>query len=180
MGDLTRLKSTASTRRAPCYARIDATSSVDGLVLGHVRRRRFETAVDVLIDGGLLALVPLGLLALPILLVILVQEGIDYHRERRVRINQVRWRSATSLYRAPGFTLLKIAEFVYRRKTYEDVFLPTIVDFQEEYAEALADCRHWKARWVRLRGYASFFSAVAAHGGVKFAKLIVKVWKLFP
>lgn len=87
-------------------------------------------------------------------------------------------RGGTRLHRPPGHLLLLIAEFVCSKKTLKEVFEPTVLDFREEYNEALAERRPWKARWVRARGYWSFFNAAGLASAVGVGKKVVKLWKL--
>jgi hypothetical protein len=84
------------------------------------------------------------------------------------------------VHHAPGFGLLRVAEFAYSRKTFEEVFVPTIQDLQEEYAAALAADRMWKARWVKARGYWSFFSAAGMQAAVRTARKAFKMWSSAP
>lgn len=86
--------------------------------------------------------------------------------------------SGPRLHQPPGLGLLRIAEFLYTRKTFEDVFLPTVTDLQDEYMEALAQGRTHKARWVRIRGYWSFFAAMGLQSGVGALKRAVQLWRL--
>jgi hypothetical protein len=67
---------------------------------------------------------------------------------------------------------------LYSRNTYECVFQPTIDDLQAEYAEALSQNRHWKAGWVRARGYWSFLSAASLQSIFGLGKCAAKIWKL--
>jgi hypothetical protein len=82
------------------------------------------------------------------------------------------------LHRAPGFTLLRVAEFVYSKKVFEEIIQPTIIDFQGEYVEALAAGRNWKARWVLLRGYWSFIRATGTLTVVGSFQKVVKIIRL--
>ncbi|HEX6750020.1 MAG TPA: hypothetical protein VF092_22190 [Longimicrobium sp.] len=88
-----------------------------------------------------------------------------------------RYRRTGQIHRPPGFRLLAIAEFLYSAKTYHEIFEPTVADLQEEYAHAWAEERPWKARWVRLRGYWSVFSAAGVHGLASCAKTALSILK---
>jgi hypothetical protein len=68
------------------------------------------------------------------------------------------------VHKPPASSLLRLAEFVYARKTYERVFAQLVYDMREEFNEALAAGRIAKARWIQLRGYLAFWSAVSAYG----------------
>jgi hypothetical protein len=67
-----------------------------------------------------------------------------------------------------------MTEFFYSRRTFEEVFQPTISDLQEEYLDALAERRPWKARWVKVRGIWSFFSAVLLQTFTGVGKYLVR------
>jgi hypothetical protein len=71
--------------------------------------------------------------------------------------------------RAPGSLLGTISEFLFSKKTLEEIVNPTIADLQMEYCEALAARRPYKAAWVRVRGYWSFAKAIGLYGIVKAA-----------
>ena len=77
----------------------------------------------------------------------------------------------------PGWKLRKVAELFFLPKTYREVFEPTLRDLFDEYCEALAANRPWKARRVRLQGYWSFWSAVLAQFPISTAKMVFKIWK---
>ena len=76
--------------------------------------------------------------------------------------------------RPPGFKLLGIAEFFSPPETYANVFEPVIRDFQDEQLKALAKNRPWKASFVQVRGYASFWSAVSAQISSSLVKVLKK------
>ncbi len=65
------------------------------------------------------------------------------------------------IQRLPGMSLRLVAELTFSNASYERVFQPLIADMQEEYLEALAKERPWKAWFTRLLGYVSFGHAVA-------------------
>lgn len=73
---------------------------------------------------------------------------------------------------APGSRLLRLAEFLFSARDYEEFMSQPILDMQEEYAAALARGRRWKARWVRFCGYYAFFKAAGAHS------IIRAIWKV--
>ena len=86
-------------------------------------------------------------------------------------------RSAT-ISRVPGHYLLVVAEFLYSKRAFAEVLKPTVDDLREEYNHALAEGRPFKARWVRIRGYWSFFNAAGLTSLVSVGKKIVKLWRL--
>lgn len=77
----------------------------------------------------------------------------------------------------PGWKLLRFAEATFSKKTFTQVLEPALSDMQKEHIEALAASRPWKARMVLVRGYWSFWSAVAAQLPLSFARRIYEVWK---
>ncbi len=84
------------------------------------------------------------------------------------------------IHRPPGFKLLYLAEFLFSRKSFTEVLEPTLRDLQEEHNEALANGRIGKARWVKHRGYFSFWSAVVALAPVSLVKRLTEIWKVLP
>jgi len=80
--------------------------------------------------------------------------------------------------RPPGATLLSLADFVFSKKTRDAVFAPTIGDLRDEYNEALDQGRRYKARWVRIRGCASFWNAFFLQECVSVVRLVVKIFKI--
>lgn len=81
------------------------------------------------------------------------------------------------LHRPPGYSLLWLADFLYSRKSVEECLRPTVQDLQEEYAEALAAQRPYKARWVRIRGTWSFACAASLLTMASVGKQVVKIWR---
>ena len=84
---------------------------------------------------------------------------------------------ASVVLKAPGISMLAVAEFVFSKKQNEKVFVPIIADMREEYFEALSQSRIWKARWVRIRGTYSFFAAMGLDRAFAFVSFFVKAWK---
>lgn len=84
---------------------------------------------------------------------------------------------AMPLYRSPGWRLRRLAELVFSPKTCTTVLEPPLADLQKEYFQALAENRPWKARFVLIRGYWSFWSAVAAQLPISIIKQMYKLWK---
>ena len=82
------------------------------------------------------------------------------------------------IVRSPGSRLNKFSEFVFSKKTYEQIYQPIVCDMQEEYYEALATGQKWKARMVCARGYFSFFSAMVAHVPLSGLQLVKKIWTI--
>ncbi|WP_423925793.1 hypothetical protein [Candidatus Palauibacter sp.] len=96
-----------------------------------------------------------------------------------VRNRLVRLASRRKVQRPVGSSLRGVAEFVFSKKSYEQIYDPLISDLRFEYFEALASNRRWKARWVRARGYGSFLTAVLAHVAASGGHLVFRVWRIF-
>lgn len=87
-------------------------------------------------------------------------------------------RSAKSrIERVPGLTMLKIARFLYSKKTYERQFEPLFADLQEEYFEALHQGDIWKARWLRVRYLWAFAKSIGKNRLWSLIEKIVGSWK---
>jgi hypothetical protein len=77
----------------------------------------------------------------------------------------------------PGWRLRNVAELFFSARTYREVFEPTLRDLFDEYCEALAANRPWKALRIRLQGYWSFWSAILAQFPISTTKMVLKIWK---
>lgn len=104
-------------------------------------------------------------------------------RSRRLRgqrrgVPSWRGRSAPSVSSPPGSRLRHCCDLIFSKRTCSEVLIPTVRDLQDEYFEALHQGRRGKARWVVIRGYWSFWSAVVAQVPVSLTRLIVKLWKV--
>jgi hypothetical protein len=77
----------------------------------------------------------------------------------------------------PGLRLQAVAEFFFSPRTYKEILEPTLRDLFVEYCEALLINRPWKVRWVRIRGYWSFWSAVVAQLPISAVKMVYTIWK---
>lgn len=86
-------------------------------------------------------------------------------------------RKSNVVPRAPGGLLLSVVEFLFTKRSVEQVFVPTIVDMRDEYFEALSQNRIWKARWVRLRGTWKFFVAMGLDRVLSLVWLCAKIWR---
>ena len=91
----------------------------------------------------------------------------------------VRLGSRRKVRRPVGSSLRGVAEFVFSKKAFEQVYDPLISDLRFEYCEALAENRRGKARWVRGRGYVSFLAAVLVHVAGSGGHSVVRVWRIF-
>ena len=86
----------------------------------------------------------------------------------------------SQIQRIPGSRLLVLAELLVSRRTYENVFEPTIADLWEEYTVAVSEGRTWKSRFIRIRGYMAFFSAAWALCVSSVVRLCWRVWSSLP
>ncbi len=69
----------------------------------------------------------------------------------------------------------RFAAAFFSQKTNKHVLEPVLRDLRDEYMEALAEGRLWKARWVRIRGTWSFWAAVVT----QFPTSLLKWLKAF-
>lgn len=81
---------------------------------------------------------------------------------------------------APGHRLLAIAEFLFSRRTMDEILGPAMDDMRREYNESLAAGRPRKAQWVRIRGTWSFLAATGMIIFTRFGRLFLKAWRLIP
>jgi hypothetical protein len=85
--------------------------------------------------------------------------------------------SASHVSHPSGWRLLRFAELCFSKKTFAQVLEPALSDMQKEHFEALAAGRPWQARMALVRGYWTFWSAVAAQLPISFARRVYEVWK---
>jgi len=83
----------------------------------------------------------------------------------------------TRIKAPPGSHLRTLSEFLFSKKIYSTIFEPTLCDLLNEYVEALKDHRPWKARYVRIRGYWSFWSTAFAQLPISALKMAYKAWQ---
>lgn len=83
---------------------------------------------------------------------------------------------SSRIIRPPGSMLDGLADFFCSSKTLSRVVRPTLADLQKDYCKALAENKPWKARWVCVRGYVSFWKALGLH---TIAKNLVQLWKIY-
>jgi len=106
--------------------------------------------------------------------------GRRLRRVGRTATNRLaRLASRRKIRRPVGSSLRDIAEFVFSKKSFEQIYDPLISDLRVEYLDALASNRKWKARWVRARGYGSFLRAALAHAAGSPGDLVVRLWRIF-
>ena len=82
--------------------------------------------------------------------------------------------------RAPGTLARTVLSFVFSKRAFETVFGQAIVDMQEEYVEALANGKKWKARWVVVRDHIGLLLTVGTYIGTTVVKRAVGIWKMIP
>jgi hypothetical protein len=75
--------------------------------------------------------------------------------------------------RAPGSVFLIFVDFFYSSKTVENIFLPLVADWRNEYFEALLKGRKWKARWISIRYRYIFIQVI----GSEIVSVIIKILK---
>lgn len=63
----------------------------------------------------------------------------------------------------PGTRLRALAARLLDARTVEFLVDPAIADMQAEYEDASRRALVWRRRWIRLRGYCSFFTMVLVH-----------------
>ena len=61
----------------------------------------------------------------------------------------------------PGTGLRALAARLLSARTMDYLVDPAIADMQAEYADASRRGLTWRKRWIRLRGYLSFFTMIA-------------------
>jgi hypothetical protein len=112
----------------------------------------------------------------------LILSPIARHDPRWNRETSTEWVLArlrgldATIHGAPGWRLYRVANWVYSRRTFDEVFVPVLSDMQVEYFDALANGQRGKAAWVRVRGYWRFASHVVAQAPVSFVRVVSRWW----
>ena len=88
------------------------------------------------------------------------------------------WVYQPTLSSFPGWRLQRLAQWIFSRRTCEQVLEPVLSDIHEEFIRANAEGRPVKARWVQLRGYACFWSHVALQIPFDLARIVGALWRL--
>jgi lipopolysaccharide export LptBFGC system permease protein LptF len=65
----------------------------------------------------------------------------------------------------PGRLLRRLAALICRPETIERISDPILADLQHEDDAAVRDGHQWRRRWMRCRGYAAFWQAMAMQAG---------------
>lgn len=77
----------------------------------------------------------------------------------------------------PSWQLRKLAMFLFSPKVYQLVLEPPLRDLYDEYCQALREGSPWKAGWVRVRGYCSFWLVVLAQLPISLTKVLHQLWR---
>lgn len=102
-----------------------------------------------------------------------LEDRVEKARQRR----QARTGSKHQIVLSPGSRLLAIAEFLYTKKIYTLYFEPIVADLWNEYQEALAKGRVWKARWMHVLYVCKFIYTMGEIWAFSLLSKILKVWK---
>lgn len=152
------LREPLDPRRTPALAALAAAIALSGFqIASHVMGVPFRGTMIFYLLAGIAALAYTPMMILQV-----------------VRLVQ---RLRTPITHPPGWNLHRLAELCFSKKTYTKVLEPALSDMQKEHFEALAAGRSWKARMVLVRGYWSFWSAVAAQLPISLARRVYEVWK---
>ena len=93
---------------------------------------------------------------------------------KRIKLHGIETGASMRIARPPGSLLATISEFVFSKKTLEQIVNPIIADMQKEYCEALAAKRSYKAAWVRVRYCWSFAKALGLYS---LLKAVIEMWR---
>jgi hypothetical protein len=75
----------------------------------------------------------------------------------------------------PGTFLAAIADFFFSKRTRTLLLDPIIADMQQEYFIALNGDRKWKARWIQVCGWVSFWKSAGLWSLVRTVGIIWKI-----
>ena len=79
--------------------------------------------------------------------------------------------------RSPGWRLHRLGSLFFSPKTFKNVLEPVLSDMQVEIFEALSDNRPFKARWVQIRGYWTFWQHLALQIPVSVGHVLLALWR---
>lgn len=82
------------------------------------------------------------------------------------------------IYPPPFRRLKSIARFVFPRKICERVFDEVVAQTEHEYFEALQEKAIWRARWVRILGIGTFWTAFFSQVSASIGKTIWKFMRM--
>jgi hypothetical protein len=77
------------------------------------------------------------------------------------------------IVRPPGHRLLSVIEFFCPRTAYQAIVVQSAADMRQEYYEALAAGRKFKAFWVRVRGT---YALLKALGLSQFLRIAAEIF----
>lgn len=97
------------------------------------------------------------------------------NRTREVGKSQ---KSNGRLVSAPGSFARSVLDFVFSKKAFDDVFSQAIIDMREEHADALANQRTWKAKWIVIRDHMGLCLTVATYVSVSVGKKVATIWNM--
>lgn len=89
------------------------------------------------------------------------------------------WPRSDRVSSAPGARLLWLADFLYSRKSLDNMLAPAVDDMRYEYFAALSEGRSFKAKWVRVRGTWDFLRTAGRLTAESVGGVIAWLWKLF-
>jgi hypothetical protein len=101
----------------------------------------------------------ISLISLTIILISLCRDSLSANRHKE-----------------SGKLFLKLAEFIYSKKRYKEVFEPIVSDMREEEAEARSQNRFLKAHWIKWHGRYSFLKAMGFGSIVWWVALVIGKW----
>lgn len=82
--------------------------------------------------------------------------------------------------RAPASSSHTLLTFLFPKKTFNTIFAQIIADMREEHFDALAEGKHWKARWIVWRDTANLWLTVLVYLVSVLGKKVQGIWKLIP
>jgi len=91
-------------------------------------------------------------------------------------LERLRITGHSQIVRPPGSTCRSVIDFFYSPKTVARVFDPILADMQAEWVEAIARGRHYKASWIRLRGYWEIARAAGFHSLLRALRPIMTLF----
>ncbi|MCV0350227.1 MAG: hypothetical protein K5863_09130 [Nitratireductor sp.] len=81
-------------------------------------------------------------------------------------------------FRPPASRLVSVMRFVFSKQAFDSIFSQLVLDYREEYYEALANEENWKARWRGVQLYLVLIATIFSYLGVSVLKYAVKIFKM--
>lgn len=91
---------------------------------------------------------------------------------------RLRGRTNARIVRPPGHRLLAVTDWMCSAKSQLEVFLPIVAEMRAEYNDALVARKVGKSRWVLVRGYSSFATAVVGRLPLSVVRLVIGLLRL--